>query len=149
MALDFSKYVGPPGTFIDMLPLDWQDALKVVWSKLSGTSEIVVLKEEGAILAGGIIFKEMTVDMQLFKEVAEELLASNSYYIGYLWVIEARRGENLGSLWLQNIRQEYPSNSFWLTIEEEGLKQFYEKNGFHLFLEKESNGEKEWLLKSN
>ncbi|KGK29331.1 GNAT family N-acetyltransferase [Cellulophaga baltica 4] len=149
MALDFFKYVGPPGAFIDMLPLDWQDALKVVWSKLSGTSEIVVLKEEGAILAGGIIFKEMTADMQLFKEVAEELLASNSYYIGYLWVIEARRGENLGSLWLQKIRQEYPSNSFWLTIEEEGLKQFYEKNGFHLFLEKESNGEKEWLLKSN
>jgi len=148
MALVFSKYVGHPDTFIDMLPLDWQEALKSVWNKISGTSEIVVLKEEGAILAGGIIFKEMTADMQLFKEEAEELLSSNSYYIGYLWVIEARRGENLGSLWLQYIQKQYANNSFWLTIEEEGLKQFYEKNGFSLYLEKESNTEKEWLLKS-
>ncbi|MFI8606475.1 GNAT family N-acetyltransferase [Cellulophaga baltica] len=148
MAIVLSKHIGSPDTFFDMLPLDWQDALKLVWDKVSGTSDIVVLKEEGAILAGGIIFKEMTADMQLFKKEAEELLASNSYYIGYLWVIEARRGENLGSLWLQLIQQQYSNNSFWLTIEEEGLKQFYEKNGFSLFLEKENNTEKEWLLKS-
>ncbi|ADV47895.1 GCN5-related N-acetyltransferase [Cellulophaga algicola DSM 14237] len=148
MALEFLKHTGNPDDFFKILPVDWQEALQLVWEKGSATSEIFVLKEENKVIAGGILFKDITADMQFFKEEAQLLLASKSYYIGYLWVLEARRGEDLGSLWLKSLKQYYPDNYFWLTIEEEGLIRFYEKNNFKLSFEKECNSEKEWLLKS-
>ncbi|WP_158974158.1 GNAT family N-acetyltransferase [Cellulophaga sp. L1A9] len=148
MAVKFLKHTGNPKLFFEMLPEDWQEALGLVWLEVSATSELFVIQEANKIIAGGIIFKEMTADMQLFKEEARQLLASESYYIGYLWVLKTRRGEDLGSLWLRSLKQYYPHNSFWLTIEEEGLKLFYKKNDFSLFSEKVSGNEKEWLFKS-
>jgi hypothetical protein len=148
MAIEFFKHSGNPNDFFKILPLDWQEALKLVWNDTLGTSEIFVIKEYKTIIAGGIIFKNMTADMQLFEAEAIKLLASGSYYIGYLWVVETRRGEDLGSMWLKQLKQSYPDNSFWLTIEEEGLNTFYNKNNFRLLAAKNSQNEKEWLFKS-
>tara|TARA_R110000868_G_scaffold176007_1_gene413303 strand:- start:266 stop:712 length:447 start_codon:yes stop_codon:yes gene_type:complete len=146
MSIKFQKHTGNPNDFMQILPLDWQEALQMVWDDAKATSEIYVIKEDGNIIAGGILFKQYTLEMALFKQEAEALLAKHSYYIGYLWVNETHRGRDLGTLWLDSVKSSYPNTKFWLTIEEENLKNFYLKNDFHVAKEVENGGIKEWLL---
>ena len=51
-------------------------------------------------------------------------------YVGFIFVIEERRQQNLGSIWLDNLKKMYPNQKFWLTIEDLKLDTFYVKNGF-------------------
>lgn len=147
MDITFQKHSGNPEEFFQILPLDWQEALAVVWNKAKASSEIYVIENEGEIIAGGIVFKQYTQDMVLFKKEAQKLLAANSYYIGYLWVKETHRGKDLGTFWLNAIKGTYPKTNFWLTIEEENLQRFYTKNGFKGVQEVANKKTKEWLLK--
>ena len=146
MAVTFEKHTDNPLAFFKILPLDWIEALDLVWENAKSSSEIYVIKEDGNIIAGGILFKQYTQDMALFKKEAEELLAVHSYYIGYLWVNETHRGRDLGTLWLDSVKRSYPKAKLWLTIEEENLKKFYLKNNFQVVQEVEEDDVKEWLL---
>ena len=146
MSIKFQKHTNNSQEFFQILPLDWQEALHMVWDKAKATSEIYVIKEEDEIIAGGILFKQYTQDMALLKKTAKQLLASNCYYIGYLWVNETHRGKDLGTFWLNSIKNAYPKNNFWLTIEEENLQKFYIKNGFELTQKVENVDGEEWLM---
>ena len=47
------------------------------------------------------------------------------------------------------LKKEYPSQKYWLTIEEEDLSNFYEQNGFTIFAKSENQLHKEWILVHN
>jgi hypothetical protein len=51
----------------------------------------------------------------------------------------------LASQWLTLLKNQDPTQKYWLTIEEEWLKHFYEKNGFVLIEESKDEDDKEWL----
>ena len=51
----------------------------------------------------------------------------------------------LGSKWLSLLKKQDVKQGFWLTIEEAGLKKFYEKNGFQTITESEDKENIEWL----
>ncbi len=145
MKVEFEKYQGDPNNFFNILPKDWQAELLPIWSKHSTDAAIFVLMEQGKIIAGGIVFQAFTEEMNSFKEEALLFLKLGYAYIGYLWVIETRRGENLGSLWLDSLKEYDPKGNFWLTIEEERLKKFYLKNGFQFVKESKDSTYIEWL----
>lgn len=143
MPIKFQKYTAQSEDFFKILPEDWVENLGPIWTKERGKAAVFVLLDADRIVAGGIIFSGLTEDMDGFKEEAIAFVASGYLYIGYLWVIESRRGENLGSLWLTALKAYFPETSFWLTIEEDKLKHFYLKNGFRILKE---NTHREWLL---
>ncbi|MFZ2285285.1 MAG: hypothetical protein WAV86_15570, partial [Lutibacter sp.] len=66
-------------------------------------------------------------------------------YIGFIWVPLEKRNRNLASQWLTLLKNQDPTQKYWLTIEEEWLKHFYEKNGFVLIEESDDDENKEWL----
>lgn len=146
MKIEFKKHIGDPNHFFRILPQDWQEAVFPLWKKYSEAATIFVLTEEGKIITGGIIFRGFTDEMNSFKEEAISFLNSGYYYIGYLWVIESRRGEDLGSLWLESVKEYDSKANYWLTIEEEKLKNFYIKNEFQLVKERKEKERKEWLF---
>lgn len=143
---NFKKYKSNPFDFFNLLPEDWREVLLPIWEKHHLAAEVYVLLNENKIVAGGIVFKEYTEDMVCFKEDAISLLNSGSLYIGYVYVIEAERGKDLGSRWLKSIKNEFSNTNFWLTIEEEGLKGFYKKNNFEPYKEYFKNNVLESLL---
>jgi hypothetical protein len=55
------------------------------------------------------------------------------------------RKHHLGSEWLLSLKKVNPEQGFWLTIEEEPLKYFYEKNSFTVVDESKSEP-KEWVM---
>lgn len=134
------------GPFFELLPEDWQEGIVPVWDRYSKSADLWVLREQGNIVAGGIVFREMPPDLYCFVNQARELLESGSWYLGFIWVIPEQRGRGLGSLWLKELRKQYPDRRFWLTTEEEGLQKFYEQNGFELV--GVSEHPREWLFTS-
>lgn len=121
-----------PEEFFNLLPEDWKEGLVPVWGQYADSSEIWVLKEKDTIIAGGIVFSVMPPDLYAFLSEAKALLDRGSRYLGFIWVVPEQRGRGLGSAWLKALFAHYPKVSFWLTIEEEGLKHFYRQNGFML-----------------
>ena len=78
--------------------------------------------------------------------VDERYLFSEGYlYIGFIWVPEHNRNRQLASQWLTLLKNQDPNQKYWLTIEEQPLKYFYEKNGFKLIKESNDEDDKEWL----
>tara|TARA_R110000868_G_scaffold21640_11_gene89839 strand:- start:5013 stop:5483 length:471 start_codon:yes stop_codon:yes gene_type:complete len=146
MQIEFKKYNRDPNDFFRILPHDWQETLLPIWTKNGKDADVFVLCEAEQIIAGGIVFRGFTDEMNSFKTAALSFINSECYYIGYLWVIESRRGEDLGSLWLKSVKEYDPKANYWLTIEEEKLKNFYIKNGFKLLKESKNKGNKEWLF---
>ncbi|MGY8913945.1 MAG: hypothetical protein ACKVJF_02530 [Flavobacteriales bacterium] len=131
--------------FFKILPQDWQEIIKVIWDKVKDISTIYAIVEEGTIIAGGIIFTEKLPVMTRFElEQGQPFFTLGYGYIGFLWVDENRRNEQLGSKWLTLKNQDH-KQGFWLTIEEGGLKKFYEKNGFKTIAQSEDKKNMEWL----
>tara|TARA_R110002051_G_scaffold161300_3_gene232910 strand:+ start:307 stop:765 length:459 start_codon:yes stop_codon:yes gene_type:complete len=132
--------------FFRMLPQDWEEIIGVIWDKVKATSTIYAIVEEGSIIAGGIVFTEKLPEMTQFELKKGQPYFDLGYgYIGFLWVAENRRNEQLGSKWLSLLKQQDQKQGFWLTIEEVGLKKFYEKNGFKTIAESEDKENIEWL----
>jgi GNAT superfamily N-acetyltransferase len=132
--------------FFAMMPPDWQEIINKIWDKVKETSTIYAIVEEGAILAGGIVFTELLSEMTEFElELGRPFYDLGYGYIGFLWVDENRRNEQLGSKWLSLLKKQNIKQGFWLTIEEAGLKKFYEKNGFRTIAESEDKESMEWL----
>jgi GNAT superfamily N-acetyltransferase len=132
--------------FFKVLPQDWQKIINKTWDKVKETSTIYAILEEGLILAGGIVFTEKLPEMTEFEIKNGQPFFDLGYgYIGFLWVAENRRNEQLGSKWLKLLQERDLKQGFWLTIEEEDLRKFYEKNGFQTIVASGDKENAEWL----
>lgn len=136
----FENYTSKAYLFFDMLPIDWQENILPFWEELKLTTQVYVLIEEDIILAGGLVFSKCPPDMTYYKKKADEWFEKGYLYLGFIFVDETKRNRNLGSLWLDNVKKEYPKNGFWLAIEDENLHKFYVRNGFEK-VETVKNGE--------
>ena len=145
MNVHFEKLTDSPNLFFNILPKDWRNILIPNWVLHKNTASIYVLKEKTTIIGGGIVFSEKLLEMTPFEEEFCHLFNEGYLYLGYIWVAENKRNQQLASTWLTYLKQLNPAQKYWLTIEEESLKYFYEKNGFKLVAE--SNDEnKEWIF---
>ncbi len=132
--------------FFKILPQDWQEIIRRIWDKVKSTSTIYAIVEEDSIIAGGIVFTEKLPEMTEFEiERGQPFFDLDYGYIGFLWVAENRRKEQLGTKWLSLLKGHNLKQGFWLTVEEENLKKFYEKNGFKTIAQSEDKENMEWL----
>lgn len=116
--------------FFNIIPMDWQDSILPFWNTYKHTTKCYVLQENDKIMAGGLVFSECPPDMLYAKEEANTWLRKGYLYLGFIYVLEEKRGQNLGSIWLSNLKNKFPKQKYWLTIEDFGLHDFYTKNGF-------------------
>ena len=128
--MEIENYTAKAHLFFDMLPKDWQDTIVPFWEGLKATTQLFVLVENDAILAGGLMFSKCPPDMMYYENEAKEWFNKDYLYLGFIYVEEKQRNRNLGSLWLDNIKNLRPNRGFWLAIEDENLHKFYDRNGF-------------------
>ncbi|WP_111309898.1 GNAT family N-acetyltransferase [Confluentibacter sediminis] len=116
--------------FFNILPKDWQDSILPFWELYKNSTKCYLLLEGEKPIAGGLVFSECPPDMLYAKEEAKIWFEKGYLYLGFIYVLEDKRGQNLGSLWLSNLRDTRPNQKYWLTIEDFELHKFYTKNGF-------------------
>lgn len=116
--------------FFNILPIDWQETILPFWETYKDTTKCYVLQENDKLIAGGLVFSECPPDMLYAKEEVNNWFKKGYLYLGFIYVLEEKRGQNLGSLWLSNLKSKFPKQKYWLTIEDLGLDGFYTKNGF-------------------
>lgn len=135
------------GSFFKILPEDWKDVIESVWDDYKKNANIYVFKNALDITAGGIVFRTAPPNMTDF-EIGEwqKYVTANCHYIGFLFVDPKYRGKSLGSEWLTALKNLFPDQSYWLTIEEEGLRSFYEKNGFKCVSKSKDKDNPEWIF---
>jgi GNAT superfamily N-acetyltransferase len=133
--------------FFKILPKDWQDVIDSVWKDYKNNASVYVFKEGLDITPGGIVFRAAPPNMTDF-EIGEweKYVTANFHYIGFLFVDPSYRGKALGSEWLSALKAYFPDQSYWLTIEEEGLRLFYEKNGFKCVSQSKDKDNPEWIF---
>lgn len=117
-------------TFFDLLPPDWQANIFPFWETYKRSTKCYVLLEDDKPIVGGLVFSECPPDMLYAMEEATEWFQKGYLYLGFIYVLEDKRGQNFGSLWLSNLKNALPDQKYWLTIEDIGLHGFYSKNGF-------------------
>ncbi len=126
----FKIYNDKANSFFEILPKDWQEGIVPFWENYKKTTKIYVLEDNKEILAGGLVFSECPPDMDFFKLEAQEWLEKGYLYLGFLWVPKKFRNKSLGTLWLNTLKKLDENQKYWLTIEEDNLRYFYEKNNF-------------------
>ncbi|MCK0148109.1 GNAT family N-acetyltransferase [Arenibacter sp. F26102] len=133
--------------FFKILPKDWQDMIVPIWEDYKRSAIIYVFKNDEELGAGGIVFSGAPPNMTVFEiEQGQKYVDLGFHYIGFLFVDPKYRNQALGSKWLMALKEEFPNQSYWLTIEEEGLRSFYEKNGFKCVSESSDLNNREWIL---
>ncbi|HMR15905.1 MAG: GNAT family N-acetyltransferase [Confluentibacter sp.] len=116
--------------FFKLMPQDWQAGIVPFWDDYKASTNCYLLFDDNEIVAGGLVFSKCPPDM-FYAEKEAAFYFNNQYlYVGFIYVIEERRQQNLGSIWLENLKKTHPKQAFWLTIEELKLDAFYVKNGF-------------------
>lgn len=146
MDLHFSKLTKNTETFFNILPKDWSNLIAPNWENYKKTASIYVITEAKIIVAGGIVFSEKIKEMTPFEFQYEHLFKEGYLYLGYIFVSEEHRNKKLATKWLTYLKENNKHQKYWLTIEEEGLKYFYEKNNFTLLAESKDSQTKEWIL---
>ena len=130
VVMKLENHTSNPKMFFEMLPQDWQEHIVPYWENLKVTSQLFVLVENGKVLAGGLVFSKCPPDMMYYESEANTWFKKGYLYLGYIFVDEAQRNRKLGSLWLDKIKEVFPTNGLWLSIEDVNLHKFYIKNGF-------------------
>ncbi len=143
---NFKIYNDQENSFFEILPTDWQEGIVPYWENYKNTTKIYVLEENNEILAGGLVFSECPPDMEYFKAGAQKWFENRYLYLGFLWVPQRFRNQNLGTLWLNALKELDKNQKFWLTIEEDNLRYFYEKNNFEYEKTIQNDSNKEQLL---
>jgi len=128
--MELKNYTSKAHLFFDMLPKDWLENIESCWESLKETTRLFVLVENDSIIVGGLVFSKCPPDMMYYEEEAKKWFKKGYLYLGYIFVDEAKRNQNLGSLWLDRLKELYTKQGFWLAIEDESLHKFYVKNGF-------------------
>ena len=134
-----------PEQFFNLLPDDWKPFIVPYWEDYKDAAKIYVLKENEETVAGGLVFSTSLPDMSDFERSQQHLFAEGYLYLGFIWVPLDKRNRQLASQWLTLLKNQDPTQKYWLTIEEAWLKHFYEKNGFVLIEESNDADNKEWL----
>ena len=116
--------------FFKILPKDWQESLVPVWENFKASTSGYLLIDNTQIIAGGLVFSKCPPDMLYAENEANTWFNKGFLYLGFIYVIEEKRHQNLGSVWLDNLKKRIPNQKFWLTIEDLKLDAFYVKNGF-------------------
>lgn len=132
-------------SFFKILPKDWQEGIVPYWENYKKTTKGYILIDNNEIIAGGLVFSTCPPDMLYNKGEAETWIEKGYLYVGFIFVIEEKRQQNLGSVWLDNLKKTYPNQKFWLTIEDIKLDAFYIKNGFKRIKTLNNNGLEEVL----
>jgi len=128
------KLITQPTDYFSILPLDWHEILKPRGLLNITHAQIYGLYEGQGLVAGGIVFHELLPGSTAFEVAHSQVLFKEAgAYIGFVWVLPERRGEKLGSQWLKSLFESFPRRSFWLSIEEESLANFYHKLRFTVF----------------
>lgn len=144
MSLDFRET--DPLQFFSILPEDWRESIVPLWKDYADNSKIYGYFKDGQMIVGGIVFSTCSPDMFYNCTEANLWLEKGYLYIGYVWVVEELRGKNWGSHWLQTLIAQNKKQKYWLTVEEEKLKGFYEKNGFKFVKTLQNNDATDWLM---
>jgi len=131
--------------FIKILPTDWQESILPFWKSVKATTKGYLLVEDNKIIAGGLVFSKCPPDMLYAVEEANKWLNKGYLYLGFIYVVEEKRHQNLGSVWLTNLKQKNPKQSYWLTIEDLKLDAFYTKNDFKKIKVLFNDDQEEWL----
>lgn len=133
--------------FFKMLPLDWQEIIVLNWQKYVNTAQVFALKLNSKIVVGGVVFLDSHPGESALESAYYKKFSKAYKYLGFIWVPVDERNKNFASKWLTCLKEKNPKQKYWLTIEEESLKYFYQKNGFTL-IENENNSaiENEWVL---
>jgi GNAT superfamily N-acetyltransferase len=131
--------------FFKILPKDWHEGIEPFWDTYKATTKGYLLIENNQIIAGGLVFYKCPPDMKYAEDEATIWITKGYLYVGFIYVIEERRQQNLGSVWLDNLKKMYPNQKFWLTIEDLKLDTFYTKNGFKRIKSLNNNGVEEVL----
>ncbi len=116
--------------YFEILPDDWKALIEPFWNQYKSSAAIYVFKNAQDIIAGGIVFKTCPPDLLAYQNALQHWFDAGYYYLGFIFVKETLRGQNLGSKWLNELKRQYPNQKFWLLIEDEKLHHFYIKNGF-------------------
>ncbi|WGH75739.1 GNAT family N-acetyltransferase [Tenacibaculum tangerinum] len=133
--------------YFSLLSEEWKKLIVPVWRKYSAYSTIYGLFVNSQLMGGGILFNEMPPYATLFEKNNAVLFQKGYLYLGYVWIVENYRNKGYASTFLSLLKKEKPNQKFWLTIEEENLRYFYEQNGFKMFAESDGiKTTKEWIL---
>jgi GNAT superfamily N-acetyltransferase len=128
--MELKNYTAKAHLFFDMMPVEWQETIMPFWEGLMSTTQLYVLVEQDAIVAGGLVFTKCPPDLMYYEKEAKTWFKKGYLYLGFIFVDESQRNRNLGSFWLDHIKDLFQTNGFWLAIEDENLHKFYDKNGF-------------------
>ena len=126
----FHKLTKSYERFFKLLPEDWKAVIVPFWKDYEISASIYVFESNSEIIAGGIVFSTCPPDLLTYKNDLQHWLDEGYLYLGFIFVKEMMRGQNLGSQWLEAIKKQLPNQKFWLLIEDEHLHHFYIKNGF-------------------
>lgn len=126
----FYKLTDAYERFFKLLPDDWQEVIVPFWKDYEKSAAIYVFENHLEISAGGIVFNSCPPDLLTYKKELQYWFDEGYAYLGFIFVKETMRGQNLGSQWLDAIKKQLPNQKFWLLIEDEYLHHFYVKNGF-------------------
>lgn len=132
--------------FFKLLPTDWHNSIVPFWDDYADSSRIYLLYHKNKLIAGGITFKTCSPDMLYDEYEAKKWFDQGFIYLGFIWVIEEYRNKKIGSMWLKELINKFPTQKFWLTVDEENLISFYKKNGFELIKTLKNEDDIEWLL---
>jgi len=146
MQIDFSNTRFTADSFFGILPEDWKESIVPYWKDYANSATIYTVSIEDKIIGGGIVFSKTTPDMMYAKKIADKWFEKGYLYIAFLWVEKKYRGQQLGTLWLRELMQRYPSQKFWLSIENPKLASFYTKNGFNLADKLINATNEEWIM---
>lgn len=146
--MDF-KEIENPHIFFNILPVDWQESIVPYWDVYKSSTKCFALFDNDKLIAGGLVFSECPPDMLYAKEEADYWFLKGYLYLGFIYVLEEHRGENLGSVWLSSLKKMFPKQKFWLTIEDADLHGFYAKNGFVKVNTLNNKGQKEIVYSFN
>lgn len=141
-----TDYTEQADQFFQILPKDWQDQIVPYWNTYKQQTRVYVWLEDGQLIGGGLVFDNLSPDMEIHRSLLQKYLQPHIKYLGFIWINDSYRSQGLGKKWLQEIFAQYPKNGFWLSIEDENLKYFYGKLGFSVVEKLTHSDNEEWIM---
>ncbi|MFS4417246.1 GNAT family N-acetyltransferase [Maribacter sp. 2307ULW6-5] len=136
----------PPPVWWAALPPDWQGGLTAFLQQAGTEPVCLVLEQAGQCRVAGMVCSGLPADLLPFAEQLGAYGRHGQRYVGYLFALPPFRGQGWAGQWLRLVCRRYPGETLWLTVEEEALVAFYQRNGFRFIQTLEHKGSKEWLL---
>lgn len=144
--VELEDLTAEPERFFEILPADWSIEIEPCWPEYESDSRIYGLRENDAIIAGGIIFTSVSPDTRGYRDIAQKWFDRGYKYLGFIYVNALRRNEGLGTLWIRKVKELDTNQKYWLSIDEKGLSVFYERLGFKTAQDVQNEGAPEWIL---